>query len=126
MSFTSFSLQDTLLRAVKLNSNLQQTGTPPTPKTHKWSYASAFLYSLTLITTIGESHFVSSRSANTFLIMQLCPEERVLPGPSKLYGWLLIKRRRRRLLGSAFAPQNSCKRGLHSELGPSTFSDRER
>lgn len=53
MSF--LPLQDTLLRAVKLNSNLQQTGTPPTPKTHKWSYASAFLYSLTLITTIGES-----------------------------------------------------------------------
>lgn len=52
---SSIPFQDTLLRAVKLNSNLQQTGTPPTPKTHKWSYASAFLYSLTLITTIGES-----------------------------------------------------------------------
>lgn len=67
MSFTSFSLQDTLLREVKSNPHLQQTGTPPTPKTHKWSYASAFLYSLTLITTIGESHFVFLLHCKYFL-----------------------------------------------------------
>lgn len=46
-------LQDKLLRAVR-TSKIQQTGVPPTVATHKWSYASAFLYSLTLITTIGE------------------------------------------------------------------------
>ncbi|XP_037030008.1 TWiK family of potassium channels protein 7 [Bradysia coprophila] len=44
--------QDSLLRAVK-TSKIQQTGVQPTIKPHKWSYASAFLYSLTLITTIG-------------------------------------------------------------------------
>ena len=46
--------QDTLLRAVKLSSTTPQTSNPPPHKPHKWSYASAFLYSLTLITTIGE------------------------------------------------------------------------
>lgn len=48
-----FVFQDSLLRAVK-TSKIQQTGVQPTIKPHKWSYASAFLYSLTLITTIGE------------------------------------------------------------------------
>lgn len=43
--------QDTLLRVVK--SSKVNTGLQPSTKPHKWSYASAFLYSLTLITTIG-------------------------------------------------------------------------
>ncbi|XP_055856613.1 potassium channel subfamily K member 18-like isoform X1 [Episyrphus balteatus] len=45
--------QDTLLRAVR-QSKVQQPGVQlMLPTGHKWSYASAFLYSLTLITTIG-------------------------------------------------------------------------
>ncbi|XP_037915874.1 TWiK family of potassium channels protein 7 [Hermetia illucens] len=44
--------QDTLLRAVRA-SKIQQPGAQPIISSHKWSYASAFLYSLTLITTIG-------------------------------------------------------------------------
>lgn len=48
-----FCFQDMLLRAVR-TSKIQQTGVQPTIKPHKWSYASAFLYSLTLITTIGK------------------------------------------------------------------------
>ncbi|XP_053952121.1 TWiK family of potassium channels protein 7 [Anastrepha ludens] len=44
--------QETLLRAVR-QSKLYQPGEPMNPPTHKWTYASAFLYSLTLITTIG-------------------------------------------------------------------------
>ncbi|KAJ6635735.1 TWiK family of potassium channels protein 18, partial [Pseudolycoriella hygida] len=44
--------QDMLLSAVK-SSKIQQTGVQPTVNPHKWTYASAFLYSLTLITTIG-------------------------------------------------------------------------
>lgn len=44
--------QDKLLRAVR-TSKIQQSGVQPTTTSHKWSYASAFLYSLTLITTIG-------------------------------------------------------------------------
>lgn len=45
--------QDSLLRAVR-QSKMQQPGVQLLlPTGHKWSYASAFLYSLTLITTIG-------------------------------------------------------------------------
>lgn len=60
VSFSSLSLppQETILQALKL-SRAQQTQTvkqPPTP--YKWTYASAFLYSLTLITTIGKNAFV--------------------------------------------------------------------
>ncbi|XP_075157341.1 potassium channel, subfamily K, member 16 [Haematobia irritans] len=44
--------QDTLLRTVR-QSKVHQTGVPMNPPSHKWTYASAFLYSLTLITTIG-------------------------------------------------------------------------
>ncbi|XP_073827880.1 TWiK family of potassium channels protein 7-like [Musca autumnalis] len=44
--------QDTLLRSVR-QSQIHQTGVPMNPPSHKWTYASAFLYSLTLITTIG-------------------------------------------------------------------------
>ncbi|XP_058978524.1 TWiK family of potassium channels protein 7 [Musca domestica] len=44
--------QDTLLRSVR-QSKIHQTGVPMNPPSHKWTYASAFLYSLTLITTIG-------------------------------------------------------------------------
>lgn len=47
--------QDTLLRAVRA-SKIQHTGIQPSVKPHKWSYASAFLYSITLITTIGKSY----------------------------------------------------------------------
>ncbi|XP_059222830.1 TWiK family of potassium channels protein 18 [Stomoxys calcitrans] len=45
--------QDTLLRTVRSQSKVHQTGVPMNPPSHKWTYASAFLYSLTLITTIG-------------------------------------------------------------------------
>lgn len=51
--FVFLFLQDMLLRAVR-SSKIHQTGVQPTIKPHKWSYASAFLYSLTLITTIGK------------------------------------------------------------------------
>ncbi|KAM7348422.1 potassium channel, subfamily K, member 16-like [Cochliomyia hominivorax] len=44
--------QDTLLRSVR-QSKIHQPGVQMNPPTHKWTYASAFLYSLTLITTIG-------------------------------------------------------------------------
>uniref|UniRef100_A0A0K8WJF3 TWiK family of potassium channels protein 18 n=2 Tax=Bactrocera latifrons TaxID=174628 RepID=A0A0K8WJF3_BACLA len=44
--------QETLLRAVR-QSKIYQPGEQMNPPTHKWTYASAFLYSLTLITTIG-------------------------------------------------------------------------
>ncbi|XP_055374897.1 TWiK family of potassium channels protein 7-like [Condylostylus longicornis] len=44
--------QDNLLRAVRA-SKIQEPGVQPSIPSHKWSYASAFLYSLTLITTIG-------------------------------------------------------------------------
>lgn len=54
--WTSF-LQDTLLRAVR-STKIQNTAGVQTPiRAHKWSYASAFLYSITLITTIGEFSF---------------------------------------------------------------------
>ncbi|KAH8272123.1 hypothetical protein KR044_004812, partial [Drosophila immigrans] len=46
--------QDTLLRAVRQSKVYQPGGVQMNAPTHKWSYASAFLYSLTLITTIGE------------------------------------------------------------------------
>lgn len=45
--------QDTLLRSVR-QSKLYQPGIQANTPTHKWTYASAFLYSLTLITTIGK------------------------------------------------------------------------
>lgn len=62
--FLFFSLQDMLLRAVRAT-KIQQTGAQPSIKPHKWSYASAFLYSITLITTIGKyisffPHFIYS------------------------------------------------------------------
>lgn len=53
-SFSSLSLQDTLLRAVRQSKVYQPGGVQMNAPTHKWTYASAFLYSLTLITTIGE------------------------------------------------------------------------
>lgn len=59
-NFSSFFLppyQDTLLRSVR-QSKIHQTGVPMNSPTHKWTYASAFLYSLTLITTIGKSTFI--------------------------------------------------------------------
>ncbi|KAH8414887.1 hypothetical protein KR215_008640, partial [Drosophila sulfurigaster] len=46
--------QDTLLRAVRQSKVYQPGGVQMNAPTHKWTYASAFLYSLTLITTIGE------------------------------------------------------------------------
>lgn len=47
-------LQDTILSAVRA-SRSQQISTIQSPiKPYKWTYASAFLYSLTLITTIGK------------------------------------------------------------------------
>jgi len=47
-------LQDTLLRAVRQSKVYPPGGIQLNAPTHKWTYASAFLYSLTLITTIGE------------------------------------------------------------------------
>lgn len=52
--------QDKLLRAVR-SSKIHQTGVQPAVASHKWSYASAFLYSLTLITTIGKR--INSRTS---------------------------------------------------------------
>lgn len=52
--FSSLPLQDTLLRAVRQSKVYQPGGVQMNAPTHKWTYASAFLYSLTLITTIGE------------------------------------------------------------------------
>lgn len=49
-----FFSQDTLLRAVRQSKVYQPGGVQMNAPTHKWTYASAFLYSLTLITTIGE------------------------------------------------------------------------
>ncbi|KAH8355438.1 hypothetical protein KR084_006451 [Drosophila pseudotakahashii] len=46
--------QDTLLRAVRQSKVYPPGGIQLNAPTHKWTYASAFLYSLTLITTIGE------------------------------------------------------------------------
>ncbi|KAH8310150.1 hypothetical protein KR067_003276, partial [Drosophila pandora] len=46
--------QDTLLRAVRQSKVYPPGGIQMNAPTHKWTYASAFLYSLTLITTIGE------------------------------------------------------------------------
>ncbi|KAH8306602.1 hypothetical protein KR018_009561 [Drosophila ironensis] len=46
--------QDTLLRAVRQSKVYPAGGIQMNAPTHKWTYASAFLYSLTLITTIGE------------------------------------------------------------------------
>jgi hypothetical protein len=60
-------LQETIIQALKL-SRVQQTQTvkqPPTP--YKWTYASAFLYSLTLITTIGTYVYLR----NFFTVFQL-------------------------------------------------------
>nr|ABC86281.1 RE09672p [Drosophila melanogaster] len=45
--------QDTLLRAVRQSKVYPPGGIQLNAPTHKWTYASAFLYSLTLITTIG-------------------------------------------------------------------------
>lgn len=48
-------LQETILVALKSNARAQQiTTVKQTAIPYKWTYASAFLYSLTLITTIGE------------------------------------------------------------------------
>lgn len=53
-SFLSF-FQETILVALKSNARAQQiTTVKQTAIPYKWTYASAFLYSLTLITTIGE------------------------------------------------------------------------
>lgn len=48
--------QNTIITAMRA-SKPQQTGVQSTVKPHKWTYASAFLYSLTLITTIGKCVF---------------------------------------------------------------------
>ncbi|XP_055600081.1 TWiK family of potassium channels protein 7 [Uranotaenia lowii] len=45
--------QDTILRAVRASRSQQVTNVQNQSKPYKWTYASAFLYSLTLITTIG-------------------------------------------------------------------------
>ncbi|XP_065092139.1 TWiK family of potassium channels protein 18-like [Ochlerotatus camptorhynchus] len=45
--------QDTILRAVRASKSQQVTNVQSNAKPYKWTYASAFLYSLTLITTIG-------------------------------------------------------------------------
>ncbi|KXJ76972.1 potassium channel subfamily K member 10-like [Aedes albopictus] len=45
--------QDTILRAVRASKAQQVTNVQSNAKPYKWTYASAFLYSLTLITTIG-------------------------------------------------------------------------
>uniref|UniRef100_A0A8D8DL49 TWiK family of potassium channels protein 7 n=2 Tax=Culex pipiens TaxID=7175 RepID=A0A8D8DL49_CULPI len=45
--------QDTILRAVRASRSQQVTNVQSNAKPYKWTYASAFLYSLTLITTIG-------------------------------------------------------------------------
>ncbi|XP_058464117.1 potassium channel subfamily K member 6-like [Malaya genurostris] len=45
--------QDTILRAVRASRSQQVANTQNNTKPYKWTYASAFLYSLTLITTIG-------------------------------------------------------------------------
>lgn len=47
-------IQDTLLRSIRATKIQQSGGIQPPLKPHKWSYASAFLYSITLITTIGK------------------------------------------------------------------------
>lgn len=49
--------QNTIITAMR-TSKPQQTGVQSTAKPHKWTYASAFLYSLTLITTIGKCVFI--------------------------------------------------------------------
>lgn len=49
--------QNTIITAMRA-SKPQQTGVQSTVKPHKWTYASAFLYSLTLITTIGKCVFI--------------------------------------------------------------------
>lgn len=56
-TFMNARSQDMLLRSVRAT-KVQQTGYQPLTKTHRWSYASAFLYSITLITTIGK-HIIS-------------------------------------------------------------------
>ncbi|ALC49219.1 CG42340 [Drosophila busckii] len=45
--------QDTLLRAVRQSKVYQPGGVQMNAPAHKWTYSSAFLYSMTLITTIG-------------------------------------------------------------------------
>ncbi|GAB0100453.1 hypothetical protein DMENIID0001_164930 [Sergentomyia squamirostris] len=55
--------QDTLLRAVQ-SSKLQQPGLQPVIKAYRWDYASGFLYSLALITTV-ESFISMSRGICT-------------------------------------------------------------
>jgi hypothetical protein len=53
--FRLFLPQETILQALKLSRAQQaQSMKQPPPPPYKWTYASAFLYSLTLITTIGE------------------------------------------------------------------------
>ncbi|XP_050091930.1 TWiK family of potassium channels protein 7 isoform X2 [Anopheles aquasalis] len=47
--------QDTILRAVRASRTQQVTNVQQNTRPYKWTYASAFLYSLTLITTIGFS-----------------------------------------------------------------------
>lgn len=56
ISIFQFS-QNTIITAMRA-SKPQQTGVQSTVKPHKWTYASAFLYSLTLITTIGKCVFI--------------------------------------------------------------------
>jgi hypothetical protein len=48
-----FYSQENILHALKI-ARAQQVQNVKQPAQHKWSYASAFLYSLTLITTIGK------------------------------------------------------------------------
>ena len=50
----SYIWQDTILRAVRASKAQQVTNVQSNAKPYKWTYASAFLYSLTLITTIGK------------------------------------------------------------------------
>ncbi|XP_052895141.1 potassium channel subfamily K member 10-like [Anopheles moucheti] len=47
--------QDTIIRAVRASRTQQVTNVQQNTRPYKWTFASAFLYSLTLITTIGFS-----------------------------------------------------------------------
>lgn len=59
--------QNTIITAMR-TSKPQQTGVQSTVKPHKWTYASAFLYSLTLITTIGKCVFILFFYSNDFCL----------------------------------------------------------